>query len=433
MIFFYNERTRYGINALLASIDSLGDIRAYLISDLEEILRAASSVKVRGGKCIVALSLLTTMLAENDNYIKFKDAVDKLKRLKCIVVGGGPHVTGDPLGSLHSIGLDYAFIGEAERSFRDFILAIQQGLDERRVRGIAYLSEDSYRFIFTGRDKPIELDSYNPFPYWRGILSPIEITRGCPHGCFYCQVSYMHGFQYRHRSVERVLFYVRELMRRGCTDIRFITPNGLAYGLKFGEKGPNLGAIEDLLSSIKNLIGEVGGRVFLGTFPSEVRPDYITEESLKVLKRYVANRNIIIGAQSGSDRILKRIHRSHSVEDVLNATTLCIRHGFTPHVDLILGLPDESVEDMEETLNLAKKIVTLGGKVHLHYFLPLPGTPLGGKSPTVLPERVRKELLRFIGLGKAYGNWLKQERVSWRLVNLRLRGIIGPTTVSSAP
>jgi radical SAM superfamily enzyme YgiQ (UPF0313 family) len=129
--------------------------------------------------------------------------------------------------------------------------------------------------------------------------------------------------------------------------------------------------------------------------------------------------------------VLRAIHRGHSVEDVINAVDISVKVEFTPDVDLILGLPCESPDDMIKTVEMARKVTEKGGRVHLHYYLPLPGTPFGLKPPQIIPQSVKRELLKLIGTGKAYGDWLKQEVISWRIIELHRKGVIYPR--SSAP
>lgn len=429
VLLLYDERTKYSINTIYASIDGLRDVHVHLVSNLDELLLTAVNLKEKNQRVVAAVSLLTTMLADENYLEKLASTIRILKSKNCIVICGGPHASGDPLGTVHALGFDYAVIGEGEETIKDFVIALRDGKDVKSVKGLAYVEEG--KFVYTGRRKPVNLDEHHPFPYWRGLFNPIEVTRGCPYGCFYCQVSYIHGFAYRHRSVNRVVFYATEFFKSGRRDLRFITPNGFAYGLTSASRTPNIHALEELLDSLWRIASRYGGRIFLGTFPSEVRPEHVTEETLGLLKKYVSNNSIIIGAQSASERILRSIHRGHSVEDVLNAVELCRNYGFTPDIDLILGFPGETRDEMKLTLEFAEKIAEKGGRVHLHYYIPLPGTPLGLRPPERLPETIVKRLMKLIGKGKAYGDWLKQMEISWNIIELHKKGMVYPR--STAP
>jgi len=113
-------------------------------------------------------------------------------------------------------------------------------------------------------------------------------------------------------------------------------------------------------------------------------------------------------------------------EDVVSAVEISLSNGFTPDVDLIFGFPGETIEDMEKTLNLARKLVNMGARIHLHYYIPLPGTPFGMKKPTRIPEWIKKEIWKMIGMGRGYGDWIKQEELSWRIIELHEKGVIAP-------
>lgn len=429
VLFYYHKDVRYGLNALVATMNSERDLNIHLIDDFGELLELATGLRNVGKKVVIALSLLTTMLADNSFRSALVEAISILKRKECVVVCGGPHPSGDPLGSLKSIGCDYVVIGEGEETLKELLTVLKDNMDPHGVKGVAFI--ENGKFVYTGRRKPINIDDYDPFPYWRGIIGPIEITRGCPYGCFYCQVSYVHGCFYRHRSVEKILHYARAFYECGGKDLRFITPNGFSYGSTSTSRTPQLERVEMLLESLKKLSDKYAGRVFLGTFPSELRPEHVTREALNILKKYVANRTIIMGAQSGSEKILKSIHRGHTVEDVINAVEEAVKTGFTPIVDIIVGFPNETVDDMLETVNLARTVARKGGRVHIHHYIPLPGTPFGLREPQLVPDFVKKELFRIIGLGKGYGDWIKQERLAWRIIELYKDGFVYPR--SKAP
>ena len=75
--------------------------------------------------------------------------------------------------------------------------------------------------------------------------------------------------------------------------------------MSYGATGPepNLAAVEELLAGVREDIGSER-RLWFGTFPSEVRPEHVTEEALQLIRRYCNNRTLILGGQSGSDAVL---------------------------------------------------------------------------------------------------------------------------------
>ncbi|WP_243669207.1 TIGR04013 family B12-binding domain/radical SAM domain-containing protein [Methanoculleus chikugoensis] len=213
---------------------------------------------------------------------------------------------------------------------------------------------------YTPARHTVLLDGYPPFSQIKGF---VEITRGCPFSCGYCQTPRLFGRCMRHRSIDEIARYASRYR-----DIRFVTPpNAFAYG----SDGVHL-----RLDRVERLLRSLKGRVYFGTFPpGEVRPECVSRQSVELVLDHCANTRLHFGAQSGSDRVLRRLHRGgHTVEDVVRAFDLCREHGLVPVVDFILGLPFESDDDQRATLDLVK-MVARGGKAHIHYFMPLPGTP----------------------------------------------------------
>ena len=424
MVLYYDPITRYSVNSLAASIDNSGLADLFLVQGFDKLFEITRFVIDKYDVCIIGFSLQTYMLT-NDNFLNNLLLFNKMFKEKCIKIAGGPHPSGDPLGALYSLGFDIAFIGESEKTIVNFLEEMINNGDIYRVKGLFLKNDDNY--FYTGKPEPINLDDYPPYPYWRYLFNPIEITRGCPYGCKYCQVSYMHGFKMRHRSIEKIIHYLKYFISVGLRDIRFISPDSLGYGLKYLSREPRIDLVEELLSRIyKEYVSKHRARIFYGTFPSEVRPEHFTEEAARVLKKYVSNKEIIMGAQTGSNDLLKRIGRRHSIEDVYNAVEIAVKYGFTPVVDYIIGLPGETREDLLQTLVSIKKLVSMGAKIHLHVFMPLPGSPFGYAEPGRVPDWFKREISKVIGAGRAYGQWIHQERIARKIHELRMKGIIMP-------
>ena len=416
------RETRYSIASLVAAVDTLlGDeipIKIKVADSFDEVMKAISESS--NTKIFLAYSLLTTQIQGMSGELKFLNKIRKQSSIT--TVAGGPHASGDPIGTLN-LGFDYVLIGEAEESFPALLKALLRKEDPvSKIRGL--VTRINGKYVFTGKPRHVDLNKYPPFAYWRNLFSPIEITRGCPFACKYCQVSVMHGAVPRHRSLEKVLRYSEIMIRSGRKDLRFISPNAFSY-LGNGRK-LNLNGLCDLVDGLYKLTRSLKGRFFLGTFPSEVRPEHAAEEeAVECIRGKVANRRIIIGAQSGSNKVLKAINRGHSVDDVINAVEVLNSHGFEVDVDFVLGMPPEGIDDMEETIRFMELLTSrYKVRIHAHYYLPLPGSPFDVREPKPLPNVVRKRLLKLLGKGKLYGDWIKQEKLSREIVSLWRRGVI---------
>lgn len=310
-------------------------------------------------------------------------------RTGSIFIAGGPHPSARPEETLRFF--DYVVTGEGEKTLPELIDVIRNKGDISSVRGIAYKNENN--IVFTEKRDQVNLDEYPAFDP-RIMHNTIEITRGCPFNCAYCQTPQLFGHNMRHRSIDTISTYAKYLK-----DIRFTSPNAFAYGS--GGIHPRIEKIESLLRALSP------GRIFFGTFPSEVRPEFISDSILELVSDHCQNTTINMGGQSGSQRILESIRRKHTVEDIIIGAEKCMDHGFTPVVDFIFGLPDETEVDQLETLKVIKWLTGKGGKVHSHYFMPLPGTPFENSTPAPISRQVEKVMGGLALNGKTTGVWDK--------------------------
>jgi B12-binding domain/radical SAM domain protein len=327
-----------------------------------------------------------------------------------ISVCGGPHATGDPRGVLEA-GFDYCCVGEGEEVVRDVVNRLTVGESLEGVDGIFTLDDG----VLKGRMRSrwIDLDRYRPLPGRLRFLAYIEIGRGCQWGCAYCQTPGIFGRSERFRSPERIEQTVSLYAQLGMRYFRLLAPNALGYcavvpGI------PNCESLEEILRRVKSASRD--GRIYLGSFPSEVRPDYMTEEAVLILKRYVTNRRLVIGAQTGSQRMLDVIGRGHGIEDIRQASQIVAACGFEPAIDIMLGLPGEASEDRKATFDLIRELGESGARVNMHFFIPLAGTPLAGCAPTFLTDKERKTIDRLAQEGIVRGRWRRQEQFAKRWV-----------------
>jgi radical SAM superfamily enzyme YgiQ (UPF0313 family) len=171
-----------------------------------------------------------------------------------------------------------------------------------------------------------------------------------------------------------------EALRSGHRKVvRLLSPNAFSYGSPDGRK-IHLPAMRELLAALRETVSSEG-RIIFAHFPSEARPEHITPDTLELLKEFADNDEIVIGAQSGSQRMLDACGRSHTVEDVLTAASLARRHGLKVIVDFIFGLPGESPSDERETLSILRKLARMGARIHPHAFTPLPQTGFSAEPP----------------------------------------------------
>jgi len=418
LILIETEVNKYSINALAGIIEFLDfkEVELFIIkcSTREDYSKVVSKIREALSEykvVVVGFSFCTPELWESFSLISALKKEFEAEKDRFFVIAGGPHPTGDRERTLLS-GVDVVFVGEAEYSFSEYIKAILRGESIKKIKGIAF--KEGNKVVFTGIPKQVNLDEYPPISFKYNRIGPIEITRGCPYGCFYCQTTRIFGSKVRHRSLEVVLKYVERMLERNLKDMRFITPNAFSYGSEDGKK-LNLEALEEFLKTLDTIVRKRGGRVFFGTFPSEVRPEHVTEETLGLLKRYTDNKSLIIGAQSGSDRVLKLCNRQHTVEDVIRAVKLCVKFGFKPKVDFIFGLPGETKEDIEATIEVIEKLIGMGAVIHAHTFMPLPQTPFAKEPPGKISPQVLRLINRLIGKGLLFGKWQEQEKLAEKI------------------
>ncbi len=189
-----------------------------------------------------------------------------------------------------------------------------------------------------------DMDYQNGFSLYIGI--PF-----CPSTCLYCSfTSY---------SLEKYSSYVEQYLKALEKEIRFAAtclPGRKLTTVYLGGGTPTTLSAEQL-NSLLSLVREQFDFTHVKEFCVEAgRPDSITREKLEVLKKQGVDR-ISINPQSMQQRTLDLIGRKHSIAQVKEAFRLARETGHdNVNMDLILGLPGESISDVQGTLDQIKEM-----------------------------------------------------------------------------
>ena len=356
---------------------------------------------------ILAYSLLSVQIPQFEEFnINHSHFFNKFHP-KIITIVGGSHAAAFP-EELARLNIDFIIPDEGEYAFSQLLhVLLETSKDKIETELIPGLSRGFPIYVPSNQPKLVEIGKFPPFSAQFRMFGPIEISRGCPFRCKFCQTG-NRADTMRHASVENIVKWVRIASEIKFDKVWFLSPNSFGYGSKNGVF-PNINALYDLLSQI-HAIPAIKG-IFFGTFPSEVRPESVTHEVLETITPFISNKKILIGAQSASNRLLRSIQRGHTFDQVKNAISLLDEFNFNIDLDFIFGLPGENLEDIKENLNFFNEMLNgkyKNVKIHTHTFMPLPGTPFSNESLGQIDSEIMKIVGKLTKIGKAYGSHLAQ-------------------------
>ena len=180
------------------------------------------------------------------------------------------------------------------------------------------------------------------------VKSYVTIMQGCDHFCSFCIVPYVRGRE-RSRSSQEILEEVKHLAEIGVKEVCLLGQNVNSYGKgKDGELDfPSLLQCIDEISGIERIR-------FTTSHPEDLSEALV--RSFSELSKLCEH--IHLPFQSGSDRILKRMHRGYTkasyLEKVDRLREVCPAIAIT--ADVIVGFPGEEDEDFRETLGLMAQV-----------------------------------------------------------------------------
>jgi tRNA-2-methylthio-N6-dimethylallyladenosine synthase len=215
------------------------------------------------------------------------------------------------------------------------------------------------------------------------IKAWVNIMYGCDKFCTYCIVPYTRGKE-RSRRPEDIIQEVRHLAAQGYKEITLLGQNVNAYGKDFTDMKYGLGDLMDELRKI-----DIARIRFTTSHPRD-----FDDRLIEVLaKRGNLVEHIHLPVQSGSTEILKLMARKYTREQYLELVRKI--KAAIPDVslttDIIVGFPNETEEQFEETLSLYREVEF--DSAYTFIYSPREGTP-AAKMEDNVPMEVKKERLQ---------------------------------------
>ena len=319
-----------------------------------------------------------TAMSPQYSYVKGLSRLIKKYRDRPVILGG-PLATYSPVTVLEHTGVDVCVIGEGEET----VTELMENMDDPgRVQGIAYLKEGrpvrtAPRSYTKSRDDyPFpDYESFDMRPYLSKqlilyesgpaarLFNPIRnpaATRtigmitgmGCPYHCAFCSRSVNRT---RLRSIDNIIAEIELLKERYGVEGIFFLDDLLIINRK---------RTLEFCSKIKPL-----GLVWSG----QARADILTDE-LAGAMRDAGCIGVGIGLESGSERMLKAMNKTATVEQNERAIRAALRNGLMVRAQLLYGFPGEDRESVEDTIALFKRVGLPPRRFNI--LTPLPGSAL---------------------------------------------------------
>ncbi|MVO14952.1 tRNA (N6-isopentenyl adenosine(37)-C2)-methylthiotransferase MiaB [Parasedimentitalea huanghaiensis] len=222
----------------------------------------------------------------------------------------------------------------------------------------------------------------------RGPTAFLTVQEGCDKFCAFCVVPYTRGAEVS-RPADRILTEARDLVERGVREITLLGQNVNAYH-GAGENGDL--TLAQLIWQLDKVDGLERIR-FTTSHPNDMMDDLIEAHgTCTKLMPYLH-----LPVQSGSDKILKRMNRSHTAESYLRVVEKirAARPDILLSGDFIVGFPEETEADFQATLDLIAEVKY--GTAYSFKYSTRPGTP-AAERPQVDDAEASERLQRLQAL-----------------------------------
>jgi len=323
------------------------------------------------------------------------------------IVWGGWHPSICPDQTIGNSNVDIVARGQGERTFTEIVHRLENHLPLNNVAGISYKRNGK---IYRNPDRLFEdINNFPPLPYHLiDMENYVRVSEfgsrtidyissiGCPHRCAFCSDRMVNKGRWSGLSPKRVI-----------DDLKFLVAKYDINAVFFQDS--NLFVDEERVKKICQ--GIIKNKLSLKLGQLDARTSQLihyNKDTWKLMKESGVV-SLLVGAESGSQRVLDYIQKDARVEDTVEMAKICKSYDIGIVLSLMLGLPrakgkfNQSVEEeFEQTALMIDKIIATGVDLNIcgwFVYTPYPGTPLyeesikiGWRSPTTLEGWARFSL-----------------------------------------
>ena len=286
--------------------------------------------------------------------IETAKAVKEVKP-SCKIVAGGWHPSFEPESMLEHPEINYVVVGEGEYPMVQLATSITNGDSDEaiaKIPGVALTYNGQ-----TVKNPPRIIDNLDeiPFPAWHlfpmeiydrrmeylGVepIDVINVIRGCTFNCAYCDNTTLYGHKCRFFSPKRLVDEIEHMMKDyGSKGFYFIGDNFTI----------NKNHTLEFCSLLKDRKIDI-------QWVCDTRVDLINRDLLREMKS-VGCKTLFFGIQSGEPRILRKLNINFTTDQVVEGFKMCRQEGIQVAASFMLGIPGETVADMETTYKFVRKL-----------------------------------------------------------------------------
>jgi anaerobic magnesium-protoporphyrin IX monomethyl ester cyclase len=309
--------------------------------------------------------LITSTTPIINTTLRLSEALKNNKIANKIIIGG-VHATALPEEVLQNKFVDIVVRGEGEITVKEII----NNKPLKNILGISY--KNLKNKIIHNKDRPfienldelpfpayhlMPMSKYKPSPgsYKKLPAMSLIVTRGCSGNCTFCHN--MMKNKIRTLSAERIIQQIKLLKNKyKIKEICFFDDNFTTFRNN----------VEKFCKIIINSNIKI-------TWSCFSRVDVITEDILKLMKKAGCH-TILIGVESGNQKILDSMKKRITLKEVIKTVKICKSVGIKTRASYIFGAPGETKKNLKETLDFAKKLNT--DHAIFTIMTPYPGTEI---------------------------------------------------------
>lgn len=388
----YNNNPPYGLGVLATIVRSIG-IEVKICNLNHDILKSSKNSKEdfdfdaiwkqevdklmeEFNPDIVGITCLFTMTHES-----FKKVVNQVGNFGVPIIAGGVHVTNDVDAVLKDVPkIDVVILREGEIALRSLLLRLNDRNSTAVMGQVVFNQEKILKFLNDVRPEVKDFDVHpamdlmqvselsdagcvGAYHYLKPLntkISTVLSNRGCRGKCTFCCVSTFNGRGVRQRNVVTVVDEIEKLRDDyGITHITWLDDDLLANNVRC------MSLFEEISKRNLGITWDASNGLIAAFCTDEII--HAAADSGCI--------GLVIGVESGNPEILRQIKKPGTVENFRKAAEVIRKYPqIYANVFLMIGFPDETISQIQETINLAFELNLDWYKINT--LQPLPNTPI---------------------------------------------------------